>query len=157
MLHGPPSPNAAAVEVMMDLRDRGWLTRIGVGTENDRSARDWAGVGGIDVIELGVRAGDPTAIAQVSAAGVARWARGVVRGGHKADPPEVAEAVARLAADAGVEPIDLDLSWIITRASPEVVLIGASSEAHVVDLAQRVAGSRIEPDVLDQLEALRHV
>jgi aryl-alcohol dehydrogenase-like predicted oxidoreductase len=158
MLHGPPTVDQAAVETLTDLRDRGWIGRIGVGTESDASASSWTTAEGIRVIELAVGVGVSTSIARrIGEAGIEAWARGVVRGGHAADPPQVADAVSRLAADAGVRPLDLDLSWIITRAAPEVVVVGASSEAHLVDLAACFFGDRVDHDVLDRLEAIRSV
>lgn len=147
-LHGPPNVcESDVVRVVDEFVQSGKIRAFGVGLESLDAAYAWLDVTGVSWIQVPFGILDPQAgtglIAAAKAKGVRVIVRGVFAAGLLADIPEsramllqsrqrqLRTDVRALAAGAGIDPLVLAAWYARSRPGVRIVLIGASSAAHL--------------------------
>jgi 1-deoxyxylulose-5-phosphate synthase len=169
-LHGPRMvADDEVLALMHEFVVEGKIRGFGVGLESLDHAVVWLGIGELSSIQIPFGVLDPDArdvvIPQAATRGVPVIARGVFAGGHVARPsdhgaaglrPGQAErlaAVAELAAEGGVDPMQVAAWFVTAHQGVSTVLVGASSSDHLRDGVRYVA-TPPPPELLARVEAL---
>jgi len=171
-LHGPHEVLPDVIDEVSALVDDGKVRRFGVGAESVADARAWAGVDGVEVVQLPFGVLDPEALDDVfpitRARGVEVWARGVFGGGlltaHEVgdstlqrEPklPLIA-AVCKLSEELHVDFYELAMDFVRAHGDVSTVVVGISSPDHLrrnLSLLRRPAPS---DEIPNRVRALFH-
>jgi aryl-alcohol dehydrogenase-like predicted oxidoreductase len=151
-LHGPPVPHDDILALMHDLRAEGKIQGFGVGLESLQHAVEWIDTGLLSGIQVPLGLLDPQAgehvIPRAAALRLPVIVRGVFAGGFVARPqgsdlqrlrpgqPERLQALRRLASSAGVSTMQLAIWFVVAQPGVTTVLVGASSAAHLSEVAR---------------------
>lgn len=157
-LHGASTCSDDAMAALLALRDAGKIGAIGLGAETYAAVEASMQVPELDLVQLPFGLLDPEPLEglfdHLGRAGRTVWIRGVLGGGLFAramtsldlvrDHPKSARirAFQRLAQQYGMPLDELAIRWACSVASPNVLLVGMSSESH---LARNLAHARAAP------------
>jgi aryl-alcohol dehydrogenase-like predicted oxidoreductase len=169
-LHAPREVHPSdLIAVLTQIQMEGKIRGFGVGFEGLDRAADWLGSGTLSGIQIPFGVLDPEAggavIPQARAQNVPVIARGIFAGGFLArsaeidpavmrpDQNEALAAVRRLAAELGVDPLQVAAQFVTTTPGVAIALVGASSARHL-EQSVRYIEDRPSEEVLTALASL---
>jgi D-threo-aldose 1-dehydrogenase len=169
-LHGPRGVHDDVLALMNDFRSEGKIRGFGVGLESSQYGVEWIETGLLSAIQVGFGLLDPQAADQVipraAAIQLPVIVRGVFAGGFVARPqgsdwqqlrpgqPARLDGLCRLASSANVSAMQLAIWYVVAQPGVSTVLVGASSAAHLREVARYVETPPPAPELLSLMRLL---